>query len=153
MYVNEIMSPDVTVASPAQSIQEAAKTMARLDAGVLPVGENDRLVGMVTDRDIAVRGVAAGMTPDTPIEKIMSREVKYCFEDDDVGDIAANMSDIKLRRLPVLNHDKRLVGIVSLADIATIDGPESAGAALTGISEPGGAHSQSSDGQGRASAS
>jgi CBS-domain-containing membrane protein len=80
----------------------------------------------------------------------MSEDVKYCFEDDDVGEVAQNMSDIKVRRLPVLNKSKRLVGIVSLGDLALADGPANAGEALCGISEPGGAHSQSSE---RASAS
>lgn len=145
MHVNEIMSGDVKIANPKQSIQEAAKMMAQIDAGVIPVAENDRLVGMITDRDIAVRAVAAGKPPSTPISDVMSHEVKYCFESDDVDDVAANMSDIKLRRLPVLNVEKRLVGIVSLGDIATCEESECAGTALSGISEPGGKHSQSSE--------
>ena len=147
MHVNEVMSGDVTIASPQQTIREAAKIMAEIDAGALPVGENDRLVGMITDRDIAVRAVAAGKGPDTPVREIMSTEVKYCFEDDDIDDVAQNMADIKLRRLPVLNEKKRLVGIISLADIALAEGPDPAGQALCGISEPGGDHSQSMDGR------
>ena len=83
MQVNKIMSKDVKIANPNQSIREAARTMAEIDAGVLPVGENDRLVGMITDRDIAIRAVAAGKGPDTPISAVMSKEVEYCFEDDD----------------------------------------------------------------------
>ncbi|HKF99730.1 MAG TPA: CBS domain-containing protein, partial [Xanthobacteraceae bacterium] len=102
--------------------------------------------GMITDRDIAIRAVAAGKSPDTPVREIMSAEVKYCFEDDDLNEIAQNMADNQLRRLPVLNHDKRLVGIVSLGDMALTDGPVNAGSALCGISEPGGPHSQSIDG-------
>jgi CBS domain-containing protein len=120
--------------------------MAQIDAGVLPVGENDRLVGMITDRDIAIRGVGAGKGPQTPVREIMSREVMYCFEDDELDDVVANMADIKVRRLPVLDHDKRLIGILSLGDIALTDGAGSAGSALCGISEPGGDHSQSMDG-------
>ena len=147
MQVNEVMSSDVNIASPQQTIREAAKMMAKIDAGVLPVGENDRLVGMITDRDIAVRAVAAGKGPETPVREIMSTEVKYCFEDDDIDDVAQNMADIKLRRLPVLNDQKRLVGIISLADIALAEGPDPAGQALCGISEPGGDHSQSMDGR------
>jgi CBS domain-containing protein len=148
MQVSEVMSGDVSIANPQQTIREAAQMMADIDAGAIPVGENDRLVGMITDRDIAVRAVAAGKGPDTPIREIMTTEVKYCFEGDDIDDVAHNMADIKLRRLPVLNAKKRLVGIISLADIALAEGPDPAGQALCGISEPGGEHSQSMDGQG-----
>jgi CBS domain-containing protein len=150
MQIKEAMSDDVRISSPNQTIREAAKMMAEIDAGVLPVGDNDRLVGMITDRDIAIRAVAAGKGPDTPVRDVMSKEVNYCFEDDDIDDVAQNMADIKLRRLPVLNRDKRLVGIVSLGDIAMVDGPANAGEALCGISEPGGKHSQSLDGGARA---
>jgi CBS domain-containing protein len=146
MQISQAMSNDVRIANPNQSIREAAVVMAEIDAGVLPVGENDRLVGMITDRDIAIRAVAAGKGPDTRIRDIMTKEVDYCFEDDDVDDVAVHMADAKLRRMPVLNRDKRLVGIVSLGDIATVDGPDNAGEALCGISEPGGKHSQSLDG-------
>ena len=146
MQVNEAMSSDVKIATPDQSIRDAAKMMAELDAGVLPVGENDKLVGMITDRDIAIRAVAAGKPPTTKVRDVMSSEVKYCFEDDDLDDVAENMADIKVRRLPVLNREKRLVGIVSLGDIALFDGAGSAGSALCVISEPGGDHSQSGDG-------
>jgi CBS domain-containing protein len=146
MQIRDAMSEDVRIVNPNQSIREAATMMAKIDAGALPVGENDRLVGMITDRDIAVRAIALGMGPDTPVRQVMSEDVKYCFEDDDVGEVAQNMSDIKVRRLPVLNKDKRLVGIVSLGDLALADGPANAGEALCGISEPGGAHSQAADG-------
>jgi len=144
------MSDDVQIASPNQSIRDAASLMAKIDAGVLPVGDNDRLVGMITDRDIALRAIALGKGPDTPVRDVMSQDVKYCFEDDDVDDVAQNMADIKVRRLPVLNKSKRLVGIVSLGHLAVADGPANAGEALCGISEPGGAHSQSSQGAARA---
>jgi CBS domain-containing protein len=146
MQVSQAMSPDVRIASPNQSIRDAARLMAHIDAGALPVGENDQLVGMITDRDIAVRAVGAGKGPDTPIREIMSKEVKYCFEDDDLDEVAQNMADIKVRRLPVLNRNKRLVGILSLGDIALADGAGSAASALCGISEPGGEHSQSTNG-------
>jgi CBS domain-containing protein len=145
MQVNEAMSTDVRIANPNQPIREAARMMAQIDAGILPVGENDRLVGMITDRDIAIRAVGAGKGPDTPVREVMSRDVKYCYEDDELFEVAQNMADIKVRRLPVLDHDKRLVGIVSLADIALTDGAGDAGSALCGISEPGGEHSQASD--------
>jgi CBS domain-containing protein len=124
--------------------------MAKIDTGVLPVGENDRLVGMITDRDIAVRAIALGKGPDTSVRDVMSADVKYCFEEDDVGEVAQKMSDIKVRRLPVLNKSKRLVGIISLGDLALADGPSNAGEALCNISEPGGAHSQSGEGAARA---
>jgi CBS domain-containing protein len=150
MRVSEAMSSDVNIASPEQSIREAARTMARIDAGVLPVGENDRLVGMITDRDIAIRAVGTGKGPETRIREIMSAEVRYCFEDDDIEEVAHNMADLKLRRLPVLNAEKRLVGIISLADMALAEGPEPVGQAICGISEPGGEHSQSLDGRGAA---
>src|SRR5262245_41028940 len=148
MLVSEAMSSDVNIANPRQTIREAARMMAEIDAGALPVGENDRLVGMITDRDIAVRAVAAGKGPDTPIREIMSTEVKYCFEDDDLEEVAHMMAEIKLRRLPVLNEKRRLVGIISLCDIALAEGPDPAGQALCGISEPGGEHSQTMDGKG-----
>ena len=91
MQVNEAMTTDVKIANPNQPIRDAARMMAQLDAGILPVGDNDRLVGMITDRDIAVRAVGAGKGPDTPIREIMSKEVKYCFEDDDLGEVAQNI--------------------------------------------------------------
>jgi CBS domain-containing protein len=151
MKVSEAMTHAVRVANPADSIRQAARTMAEIDAGILPVGENDRLVGMITDRDIALRAVAAGKSPDTPVRDIMSSEVCYCFDDQDIGDVAANMADIKVRRLPVVDRDKRLVGILSLGDIAQADSQDQpAVEALCGISEPGGRHSQSADGQARA---
>jgi CBS domain-containing protein len=147
MRVHEVMNTGVQIANPDQSIREAAGMMARIDAGVLPVGENDRLVGMITDRDIAVRGVAAGLGPDARVRDVMSTDICYCYDDQDLGEVASNMADIKVRRLPVLNRNKRLVGIVSLGDIALSDGHDQASAmALSGISEPGGEHSQSEDG-------
>jgi CBS domain-containing protein len=140
--ISNCMTRDVQIANPDQSIREAAQAMARLDAGVLPVGENDRLVGMITDRDIAVRAVAEGRGPETSIRDVMSTDVKYCFDDEEVDDVLQNMGDIQVRRLPVLNRDKRVVGIVSLGDIATNGEAAEAGQALSGISKPGGEHSQ-----------
>jgi CBS domain-containing protein len=149
MRVNEAMTRDVSIVSPEQTIQEAARQMAHLDAGVLPVGKNDRLVGMITDRDIAVRAVAGGKPPSAKVEEIMSKEVMYCYDDEDIEEVAANMAEAKLRRLPVLDRQKRLVGIVSLGDIALAEGPDCSGEALCAISEPGGEHSQTSDGGAR----
>jgi CBS domain-containing protein len=143
MKVKQAMTSDVRVASPDQTIREAAKLMAELDAGALPVGENDRLVGMITDRDIAVRAVAEGLPSDTPISEIMSHEVLYCFEDQDLDDVARNMGQVQVRRLPVVNRDKRLVGIVSVADLARSEEPTTVGRTVSHVSEPGGKHSQS----------
>jgi CBS domain-containing protein len=142
MRVSEVMTRDVRIATPDQTLQEAARMMAEVDAGILPVGDGDRLVGMITDRDIAVRAVAEGKGPQTPVREVMTDEVKYCFEDDDTQDVARNMAEIQVRRLPVVNRDKRLVGIIGLGDIAVTEGGRPAGEALSGISEPGGPHSQ-----------
>lgn len=143
MRVADAMTRNVRVADPEQTIREAALAMKELDAGVLPVGENDRLVGMVTDRDIAIRAVAEGLDPDTPVREVMSSEVKYCFEDEDTAQVCRNMADQQIRRLPVVDRQKRLVGILSLGDLATARDGASAGQALSGISRPGGLHSQS----------
>jgi CBS domain-containing protein len=149
MKVNEVMTRDVRIASPSETIRQAAQTMAEIDAGAIPVGENDRLVGMITDRDIAVRAVASGKSPDTMIREVMSTEsICYCFDDQEISDVAASMADVKVRRLPVVNRDKRLVGILSLGDISQADDQgQPAEEALRGICEPGGQHSQSAEGQ------
>jgi len=116
--------------------------MAEIDAGFLPVRENDRLVGIVTDRDIAIRGVAKGLPPDAEVRQVMSDEIRYCFEDDDAEDVLANMGEIQVRRLPVLNRDKRLVGIVSITDLAGNGDAAQAGEALSEIARPSALHSQ-----------
>ena len=141
MRVSEAMTRDVRVASPGQTIRDVARIMDEIDAGSVPVGENDRLIGMITDRDIAVRAVAAGKGPDTPVREVMSSDVKYCYEDEELDHVAENMADIKVRRLPVVNRDKRLVGIVSLGDVARKDGGKSAGKTVRAVSQPGGPHS------------
>jgi CBS domain-containing protein len=142
MRVSEAMTRDVRLANPGQTICDVAKIMAEIDAGAVPVGENDRLVGMITDRDIAVRAVAAGKGPDTPVREVMSQEVKYCFEDEELDHVAKNMGDIRIRRLPVVDRDKRLVGIVSLGDVALKQGERPAGKAVKGVSKPGAPHAQ-----------
>lgn len=142
MRVSEVMSRDVHVANPDQSICDAARLMADLDTGVLPVGENDRLIGVITDRDIAVRAVAANKSPDTSVREIMSKELLYCFEDQDLEDVADNMSAQKIRRLPVIDRGKRLVGIISLGDVARKERSQTVGQTVADISEPGGQHSQ-----------
>src|SRR5579872_2758850 len=141
MKVSDVMTRDVEVASPDESLQHAAEIMMSIDAGILPVGENDKLVGMITDRDIAVRGIAKGKGPDAKIREVMTNDVKYCFEDQNLTDVCRNMGDIQVRRLPVLNREKRLVGIVSLGDVA-FEGGNGTARTLTRISQPGGQHTQ-----------
>ncbi|HEX8571547.1 MAG TPA: CBS domain-containing protein [Allosphingosinicella sp.] len=146
MKIAECMTAEVEIVTPDQPIREAAQFMLRADAGAMPVGEGDKLVGMVTDRDIAVRGVAAGRGPDTPVRDVMTEEVIYCFEDDEVEEVALKMSDRQVRRMPVLSRsDETLVGIVSLGDISRSEQSAAASVALDGITDPGGEHSQTAD--------
>ncbi|MGH6950629.1 MAG: CBS domain-containing protein [Vitreimonas sp.] len=146
MKIREAMTADVRTVGLEATIREAARLMAETDVGVLPVAAGDRLAGMVTDRDIAVRAIAIGKGPETTVGEVMTHEVLYCFDDDEVADVCENMADMQIRRLPVVNADKRLVGIVSLADIADASRPQVAGEALEGITRPGGRHNQSLDG-------
>ena len=137
MQVQDIMTRDVSIVSPDETLKKAACRMAELDVGALPVAENDHLVGMITDRDIAVRGIAEDMGPDAKIRDVMTPEVKYCFADQEIDEIAENMADIQVRRLPVVDRDKRLVGIVALGDFAVESSDiEAAGEALSEISKP-----------------
>jgi CBS domain-containing protein len=143
MRVSEAMTRQVKICTPGQTIREVAKTMAEIDAGALPVGENDRLIGMITDRDIAVRGVAQGKGPDTPVREVMSEHVEYCYDDEDLDRVAQGMADVRVRRLPVVNREKRLVGILSLGDVARKDGHrEVVAETVAGVSMPGGPHRQ-----------
>ena len=141
MKVNQCMTSDVRIIAPTDTIERAAQIMGQIDAGVLPVGEGDRLIGMITDRDIAIRGVGEGAGPDAKVRDVMSQEVMYCYDDEETGEVLDNMAAIQVRRLPVVNHDKRLVGIVSLGDIAKAEQSES-GKALGEIAQPSGLHSQ-----------
>jgi CBS domain-containing protein len=124
---------------PDQSIVDAAKMMAQSDCGVLPVQDGDRLIGMITDRDIVTRAVAKGRDGQCHVQDVMTKDVKYCFDDEDLSEVAHNMADIQVRRLAVLNRDKRLVGILSLGDIANRDGTQAA-EALCGVSEHASRH-------------
>ena len=136
MKVREIMTRNVTLVAPTDDLRSAAQLMEKNDFGMVPVGENDRLVGMLTDRDITVRAVARGLAPDqTKVRDVMTTDVKYVYDDESVADVSRNMSQLQVRRLPVLNRDKRLVGIVSLGDLA-LKQPKPAGEALRSISEP-----------------
>ena len=138
MKVNEIITHDPQVIHPETALIEAAQKMKSLDIGMLPVCDGDRLVGVITDRDITVRGVAQGYDPKTArVQEVMTPEVIYCFDDEDVKDVAKKMEKKQVRRLPVLNREKRLVGIVSLGDLAVRTGKEKlAGEVLEAVSEP-----------------
>ncbi len=142
MKIREAMTLDVCLTSPDQTIRDAAQVMRQIDAGALPVEQDERLVGVITDRDIAVRAVAEGKSPDTKVRDVMSREVLYCYEDEDLDKVIRNMGAVKVRRLPVLNRDKRLVGIISFGDLARHHNATMEEKALRELSEPGGAHSQ-----------
>jgi CBS domain-containing protein len=147
MKVSECMSPDVETVTSEQPIREAAQFMLRSDTGALPVCDNGQLSGMVTDRDIAVRGVAEGHGPDTPVRDVMTDDILFIYDDQDIEDAAMLMSDRQVRRLPVKSRDNdSLVGIVSLADVSRSDQGEAASVALDGITDPGGEHNQSQDG-------
>jgi CBS domain-containing protein len=142
MRVYDAMTPDVQMCTPDDTLKDAAEAMAALGVGLLPVTDNDRLVGMISDRDIAIRGVGMGCGPDSRVGDVMTADVKYCFEDQDIEEITANMGDIQVRRLPVLNRDKRLVGIIALGDIAQVHASDGTGEALSQISRPGGLHAR-----------
>jgi CBS domain-containing protein len=142
MKASEAMTRNVMLVHPDQSIREAAALMEDCDIGALPVADSERLVGMITDRDIAVRGVAKGLSPDAPVSQVMSQEVLYCFEDDDVKNVAQNMSEIQVRRLPVVTRQKKLTGILSLGDLARKSEARTAGEAMKGIAKPSERHSQ-----------
>ena len=140
MQVKDIMTPNAECIQPDDTLEDAAKKMRDLDVGPLPVcGDNDRLAGMITDRDIVIRAVADGKDPKTTTVREAMSETKiiYCFEDQDVEEAARTMQERQVRRLVVLNRDKRLVGIVSLGDLATETGDrKKAGEVLQDISEP-----------------
>ena len=137
MQVGETMSKGVKVVSSEDSIQKAASLMRDLDCGALPVRKDDRLVGMITDRDIAIRAVAEGKSAtQCTVGEVMTPGIKSVFEDERVEVAAENMGRLRVRRLPVLNREKHLVGIVALADLAVRDGGQAAGNALKFISQP-----------------
>jgi CBS domain-containing protein len=140
MQVNQQMTRDVRIATPDQRIEEVARLMAEIDAGFIPVGENDRLIGTITDRDITVRAVASGKGPDTPVREVMTGDVKYCFEDEEMEQVAQAMAEQRVRRMPVLDRNKRLVGVVSLGDIAEAE-PGLAGRTAEAVAHHGGPHS------------
>ncbi|WP_027802912.1 CBS domain-containing protein [Paraburkholderia dilworthii] len=133
--VAQVMTRDAATIGPSQSIQQAAKMMDELNVGSLPVCDGEHLVGMVTDRDIVVRAISAGMLPESPIEDIVSGPANWCFEDEDVEIARKKMEDAQIRRLPVVDRDKHLVGIIALGDLATTaDGGTSS--TLAAVSTP-----------------
>lgn len=140
MQLREVMSRDVEVIGPDATLAEAAQRMRDGDFGMLPVGENDRMIGAITDRDMVVRCLAEGLDPKTAkVREAMSEGIDWCFEDDDVAAAAEKMRGQQIRRLPVVSRDKRLVGIVALGDLATEQATKRhAGAVLSGVSQ--GAH-------------
>lgn len=146
MKISEVMTRNVTLARPDQSIRETARIMADADIGLMPVGKDDHLHGMISDRDIALRAVARGLGPDCPVSEVMTTDVKYCFEDDDAADVARNMGEQQIRRIPVVNRDKRLVGIVSLCDLTNAEFDGIVGETLGSIARPGGRHNQQAEG-------
>jgi CBS domain-containing protein len=136
MQAGDVMTRDVVTVRPDAMIREAARMMDELNVGALPVCDGRRLVGIITDRDIVVRSTADGMRPDaTPVHAVMTDEVCWCFEDDAVEKIEDAMARRQIRRMPVVDRDKRLVGMITLGDLATDRAP-GAGDALRRISEP-----------------
>ncbi len=142
MKISEVMTREVATVQADQTAQEAANFMLTGDAGSIPVTDGDKLIGMITDRDIAVRGVAKGHGPDTPVRDLMTSGLICAREDDDIDEVATKMSEAQVRRLPVIDGSENLVGIVSLGDLARETDGEGAHEALEGVSAKGGQHQQ-----------
>lgn len=135
--VNDVMTRDVRTLTPSDTVASAAKAMEELDVGVIPVCEGDKLLGMVTDRDIVVRAVAQGLDGNTPLAKVMSTDIRTARETDDLDTVLADMAASQIRRLPVLDGAERLVGIISIGDIAVKgQDEEDVGQSLADISSP-----------------
>ena len=135
MKVSEIMTTNVECISPDAGMTEIANTMKTLDVGFLAICENDRLIGTITDRDIVIRGIASGKNLDTlKARGIMSDDVFWCYEDDDIKDVAGKMREKNVRRMVLLTRDKRLAGVVSIGDISKVEEKES-GKTLKDITE------------------
>src|SRR4051794_31366946 len=118
--VSEIMTRVVRTISPQDTIQRAAQMMDELNVGIVPVCDGEKLVGMITDRDITIRATSVGSAPgETRVEEVMTADVRWCFDDQSVDEVMEQMADVQIRRVPVINHDKKLVGIVALGDVAT----------------------------------
>ena len=137
MKVCDAMTIEVQLCTPEDTLRDAAEAMMALDVGLLPITDNERLVGMITDRDIVVRGVAMGRGPDALVRDIMTNDVKYCFDDQELDEVTRNMGELLVRRLPVVNRDKQLVGIIALGDIVRSAPGDGTVNALRRISQPG----------------
>lgn len=143
MKIRNIMTPSVETVSPTDTVADAARMMGELDIGVLPVVDDGMLVGMVTDRDIAIRGVAGGLHHGSPVLRVMSEDVETCSVDDDVDDVLDRMGQEQVRRMPVTSGDGELIGIVSISDAAREgDDEDDVGEALSSIARPSGRHCQ-----------
>lgn len=135
--VADVMTRGVRALAPGDNLQLAAQAMDELNVGVIPVCENERVIGLVTDRDITIRGVAQGCAPDrTPLRQVMSEDIATCYADDDLDEVTAKMQDAQIRRVPVLDHNDRLIGMLSLGDVATKGDEDEAGETLADISVP-----------------
>ena len=143
MKISDVMTRNVATVSPDQTVREAAAFMLSAEAGSIPVTDGDKLIGMITDRDIAVRGVAQGHGPETAVRELMSEGLICVREDEDVAQVASRMADSQVRRLPVIDSDDKLCGIVSLGDLSRETRDDLAAKALEGVSQPGGDHRQS----------
>lgn len=133
--ISEVMTTDVQVVRPDETVQDAARIMADLDVGAIPVCDGTRLQGMITDRDITIRATAEGRGGDTPVRDVMTTDVVWCTEDDNTQDVLERMSDAQVRRIPVVDQDRNLVGIVALGDLA-IEDEDNVDEALRDISMP-----------------
>ena len=133
--ISELMTSDVEVIRPEETLRDAARAMADLDVGSLPVCDGRKLIGMVTDRDITIRAVAEGKSSDTPVSEVMTDDVVWCNETDSVDDVLQQMSDAQIRHIPVVDQDRQLVGIVALGDIA-LEEDEDVDETLRDISMP-----------------
>ena len=134
--VSEVMTRDIRVASPDQTIAEVAAEMARSDIGCLPVGDKDKLVGMVSDRDIVLRAVAKGLDAGTRVSAVMTESIRYCYDDQSIDEVARNMAELGVRRMPVVDRDKRLVGVIALSNIAQGGGDGARDTFLAGVATP-----------------
>jgi len=134
--IRDVMTLDVRSVRPTDTIRTAAKAMQQMDVGALPVCDGDEVLGIVTDRDIVVRGLALDLDAGAPVETVMTAEVVTCSPDDDIEEVVEDMQDAQIRRIPVLDDQQRLVGMVSLGDLATKADERLAGEALTQVSEP-----------------
>ena len=142
MNIRDLMTSDVQTVSPTDTAQQAAGFMLSADTGSIPVCEGDKIVGMITDRDIAVRGVGKGFGPDCSVADLMSKDIVCARDTDDVHAIAQQMSDKQVRRMPVVDADDRLVGMVSLGDLSRQSQDSAAKTALDGVSAEGTQHDQ-----------